>query len=121
MNHTTETDYDKLGRKIEVIQPVPGTGESQPVTAYAYDANGNLKTVTDPRLFVTTYFYDESNRKTVEQDDPGGSLGYSIPGAITTTTAISSTSSMPTAATSVRRTRRSPARRATRRSTSTMP
>ena len=28
-----------------------------------------MLTVTDPRDFVTTYFYDESNRKIVEEDD----------------------------------------------------
>jgi uncharacterized delta-60 repeat protein/RHS repeat-associated protein len=72
-DNTTETDYDKLGRKIEVVQPIPGADESAPTTYYSYDADGNVKTVTDPRGFVTTYYYDESNRKTIEQDSVGSS------------------------------------------------
>jgi uncharacterized delta-60 repeat protein/RHS repeat-associated protein len=76
VNNTTETDYNKLGEKTEVIQPAPATGESRPTTVYGYDADGDLTSITDPRDFTTTYYYDESGRKTIEQDDPGGSLGY---------------------------------------------
>jgi YD repeat-containing protein len=64
-NHTTETDCDKLGRTIEVIQPALAAGQSRPTTSYAFDANGNVWTVTDPRGFETVYSYDETNRKTV--------------------------------------------------------
>ena len=71
--HTTETDYDKVGQVLKVIQPAPVSGQSQPTTTYTYDADGNLATVTDPRGFETVYSYDESDRKTVEEDvDPDG-------------------------------------------------
>ena len=40
----------------------------------AYDADGNVQAVTDPRGFVTTYVYDESDRKTQQiLPDPDGS------------------------------------------------
>ena len=47
IDHTTETDYDKLGRVIKVIEPAPAM-QARPATIDKYDANGNLKTVTDP-------------------------------------------------------------------------
>ena len=47
---------------------------ARPTTQYAYDANGNLTSVTDPRGYVTTYVYDEIGRKTQQiLPDPDGS------------------------------------------------
>jgi RHS repeat-associated protein len=79
-SHTSETDYDKLGHTIKVIQPAPASGQSQPTTYYHYDASGNLQWVTDARgasagdsAHTTNYVYDESNRKTEQiLPDPNG-------------------------------------------------
>ena len=48
--HTTEYVYDILGRVTTEIQPDPDGGGalSRPTTYYGYDANGNLRWVTDP-------------------------------------------------------------------------
>lgn len=54
--NVTNYVYDRLNRQIEA------SGQGRPTTSYFYDADANLKTVTDPRGFVTTYAYDESNR-----------------------------------------------------------
>ena len=78
VNHTTETDYNKIGQVTTVIQPAPASGQSRPTTSYGYDYNGNVTSVTDPRGFVTNYTYDEENRKitqeSVNPDGPGTSL-----------------------------------------------
>ena len=91
IDYTTETDCDTLGRTIEVIQPAPAAGQARPTTYYHYDADGNLDGVEDARgaaptelanlatfdsTHTTYYYYDESGRKIIEQDNPGGSLGY---------------------------------------------
>lgn len=62
--HTTETDYDKLGNVIKVIQPVPATGQTAPVTSDVYDADGNVVYETDPRGNTTQYLYDALDRRT---------------------------------------------------------
>lgn len=60
--------YDAAGQKTEEIVSTPD-GQSQAID-YAYDAAGNLWTVTaNGKTF--TYHYDDANRKT-ERDDPNG-------------------------------------------------
>lgn len=66
--------YDSLGRLIRTKNPEqdvnsglpsvtdPITGWSQWSTAYTYDANSNLETLTDPRGVVTTNAYDQLSR-----------------------------------------------------------
>jgi RHS repeat-associated protein len=65
--------YDSLGRLIRVRQPEQDTNPdltlTDPLTnnsawsiGYSYDANGNLKTMTDAKGAVTTYEYDQLNR-----------------------------------------------------------
>ncbi|MEI6657129.1 MAG: RHS repeat-associated core domain-containing protein [Planctomycetota bacterium] len=80
---TTYTYQDALGRKRKERQADPdGTGPvDRPVTSFEYDADGNLKSVTDPRGFTTndpqgfttSYGYDRRGRKTSETSpDPDG-------------------------------------------------
>lgn len=65
--------YDSAGRLIRIKQPEqdanpslavtdPLTNNSQWSIGYTYDANGNLKTVTDAKGVVTTHDYDQLNR-----------------------------------------------------------
>jgi RHS repeat-associated protein len=61
-NVATTSTYDnnlRLQTKAEGSQDP----SSQAITQYAYDLNGNLRTVTDPRVNVTTTDYDSRNRK----------------------------------------------------------
>ena len=60
--------------------------------SFGYDAAGNLTSVTDPLLQVTSYTYDESNSNTSLQSDlltvtrPNGQSGGPDAGAHTTNT-----------------------------------
>jgi YD repeat-containing protein len=105
LGHQTQYIYDNLGRKIRTIEPqvsVSANGvdfqTTSPTTYYGYDANGNLKYVTDPRgaaptsgsldtTFTTYYFYDALNRQVCTLDALS-SLDYTItnlPDAMPTT------------------------------------
>lgn len=64
----TEYDYDANFRRITMIQ-APGIPAAQAITTYHYDAAGNLEWVRDPRIFQTTYGYDERNRQTSIRND----------------------------------------------------
>ena len=63
--HTTSYDYDALGRRIRQTQADPdGAGPlARPVTSFAYDRDGNLVSVTDPRGFTASYGYDQLGRR----------------------------------------------------------
>ncbi len=51
-----------------------GTTTATPITDYAYDADGNMVSTTDPRGNTQTTDYDALNRKIeVIQPDPDGS------------------------------------------------
>ena len=68
-------EYDALGRKTKETQADPdGTGPlGRPLTSFAYDADGNLTSVTDPRGFTTAFAYDGLSRKITETSaDPDG-------------------------------------------------
>jgi RHS repeat-associated protein len=59
----TEFEYDKLDRKVKLIEPHPTNPSLDgPVTEYEYDAVGNLTSVTDPLTYVTSYKYDSKDR-----------------------------------------------------------
>ena len=70
----TEYTYNHLGKVETKVQRVKAgdiygnafgnTGDKALITAYTYDRNGNVKTVKTPDGTVTTYTYDELNRRT---------------------------------------------------------
>ncbi|MBT1187915.1 RHS repeat protein [Streptomyces sp. CJ_13] len=63
-NRTTHT-YDKANRLLSTVSPrgnVSGANAASFTTSFAYDANGNQTTVTDPSGAVTTTAYDVLNR-----------------------------------------------------------
>jgi RHS repeat-associated protein len=62
MGKMVQFDYDANGRKT-VMRVARGTADDA-WTSWAYDAVGNLISVTDPRGNVTNYGYDTRNRQT---------------------------------------------------------
>jgi RHS repeat-associated protein len=52
---TTQTQYDALGRPVQVTQPLPATGVARPVVRPSWDLADQPAGVTDPRNLVTTY------------------------------------------------------------------
>ena len=88
--NTTETDYDKLGRVIKVIQPARPRGRasrrrSPPMTPTEMSRRSPIPSAMLPRTIMTR------NRRS-----PRRMPSATIPGTITTTTAILFTSLMPT-------------------------
>jgi YD repeat-containing protein len=89
----TNNYYDGLNRISFVLGPEPtggiGTPQTRPLTAYQYNALGELYTVTDPQGQTTTTLYDDLHRKTsvVEPTNLTTSYGYDNNGNVTTVTA----------------------------------
>ncbi len=65
MGRVTTHHYDDAGRRIRTVFPNPGGGA--PEVLMDYDDAGNLVSQTDPNLHVTTFTYDDRNRKTEEE------------------------------------------------------
>jgi len=80
----TSYKYNETGAVREVDQTL-GTG--QIATTYAYDAQGNLTSVTDPNGNVTTYAYDDFGRMTGQTSPVTGatSYAYDLAGNLLTT------------------------------------
>ena len=69
--------YDALDRLEALTQNArpgqPATSEQNVTTRFAYDLNGNLRFVHDPRgTFVTEHRYDAANRRILTIDAEGG-------------------------------------------------
>ena len=82
-NRTAENYYDPsnaLARNMtrqynalsRLIKDIGGTSPTTQTTQYAYDPNGNLKTVTDALSRVTTNYYDALNRLNRVEDPFNG-------------------------------------------------
>ncbi|HLL87991.1 MAG TPA: hypothetical protein VK324_01685, partial [Tepidisphaeraceae bacterium] len=83
--HTRTFQYDALGRKTaeqghdnDDVSGNPGW------TTYAYDAAGNLASVTNPRGHLTTYEYDVRGRRTKQVDHDPNTDGNGSDDAVTT-------------------------------------
>lgn len=57
----TRLDYDAAKQLTKITAPPAYTGATAQVVQFAYDANGNVTTVTDAKGGVTTYSYSEPN------------------------------------------------------------
>ena len=64
--NTTSYGYDDAGRRTSVVSPpvaISGGGTVAPTTRYSFDANGNLRFVTDAKNRITEHVYDALNRR----------------------------------------------------------
>jgi RHS repeat-associated protein len=77
--------YNEAGALASVSQTL---GVGQITTSYAYDAQGNLVSVTDPNGNVTTYAYDDFGRMSTQVSPVTGTTryGYDLAGNLLTTT-----------------------------------
>ena len=66
--------YDSLGR-------LTSSTKDSATTTYAYDANGNVLSITDPVGVVITYAYDNAGRLTSITDALGNSITYTLDNA----------------------------------------
>jgi YD repeat-containing protein len=66
--------YDAAGRLLSVAESSGGTALG--TTKYTYDANGQLRRVTDPLGNVTDYVYDAAGRKIFQVDGTGDLIQY---------------------------------------------
>jgi large repetitive protein len=68
--NTTIYQYDELGRRIKVADPL------NQITEYAYDNRGNLISLKDAKGNSTTFEYDRNNRVTKETRPMGQATCY---------------------------------------------
>ena len=71
-------DYDGAGR---LLARRVATSEGFATTSYAYDAVGNVVSVTDPLGAVTKYAYDGAHRCTEVMNPDGSRVSYAYDGA----------------------------------------
>jgi RHS repeat-associated protein len=67
--HTTQIDYDALGRPETVTDPTSDCNSAGCTQVIAYTADGSIDTVTDPNGHVTDYTYN-SDGELIEIDYP---------------------------------------------------
>lgn len=70
----TTTTYDARGRITQVTEAAPNSVER--VTAYAYDAAGQLTTLTMPDGVIRSYNYDAAHRLREVTDNLGNRIEY---------------------------------------------
>ena len=80
LNRTTVYTYDNMGRQLTVTLPdpdgiAPAGPLSAPVTTYAYNANGQLASVTDAESQVVSYTYNAAGQ-IATMTDPRGTTTY---------------------------------------------
>jgi YD repeat-containing protein len=72
LNQTTSYTYDTNKRLTKLESPT--VGGTRLTTQYAYDASGNLSSITDARNNVTTLQYDGNGNLTLTRDSAGNTV-----------------------------------------------
>jgi YD repeat-containing protein len=75
----TNSLYNRAGELISIANAGPGA-TNLGTTSYRYDANGNLRIVTDPTGVSQFHLYDDANRKVADIDGDGTLTAYSYDG-----------------------------------------
>jgi YD repeat-containing protein len=73
-NFNQAQTFDELGRLLQQI------GANTQTTAFAYEKNGNLKSVTDPRSGLYAYGYDSLNRLIQTVDEETSQVNLTLDG-----------------------------------------
>jgi RHS repeat-associated protein len=68
--------YDSLNRMVQMSQPWGGAGGGTAVTAYSYDLQDHLTTVTDPERNRTTYVTSDRDLPTSQVSPVSGTTTY---------------------------------------------
>ena len=77
-NPTTTYTYDRLNRVASMSQPWGGTGGGNVSTAYDYDVEDHLVSVTDGEGSVTTYEHSDRDLMTSQASPVSGTTSYSF-------------------------------------------
>ncbi len=78
--YSTQFSHNSFGNLTSVVQPNPTGSGTGLTTSYAYDADNELLTVTDPLSNVTTLGYDHAGRETsVKLPNPSTGSGSGGP------------------------------------------
>ena len=82
LGRVNDLEHDPLGRLVQSIANVNGSGAERAVTGMAYDALDRLVSVTDPKGLTTQYTYDGlGNLVELDSPDTGvASYGYDAAG-----------------------------------------
>lgn len=73
-SQVTRLDYDSANRLTKITAPPAFSGATAQTVQFAYDADGNLDTVTDGAGKVTNYDYDANGNATLITDATGNAV-----------------------------------------------
>ncbi|KPL66749.1 hypothetical protein SZ64_00705 [Erythrobacter sp. SG61-1L] len=76
----TRLDYDVQNRLTQITAPPAASGAAVQTVQFAYDADGNLETVTDSNGKITSYTYDANGNNTRVTDPTGNALARTYDG-----------------------------------------
>jgi RHS repeat-associated protein len=82
---TTKVTRDSHGNAESISRPAPG--KATQITTYAYDANGNVKSIVDSLKHTWSYEYNNQGDRTSESDPEGDkrTFGYNEDSQLTST------------------------------------
>jgi YD repeat-containing protein len=69
----TTLKYDAAGNLTQVAHPIPAPGANRPTTVFAYNASGDVISVTEGGR-TTTYTYDSKGNVTLKRDAAGNTV-----------------------------------------------